>query len=298
MYARATRGRAILTIKVAAVQGGSRAGPEILDRYQDALRIAEAGAAADPNDTRAVELVAYVLNKIGGTQQSLGDLAAAEATYKRVSAMYETAMKADPDNARARQGAMGFYKNVGDLYFYSMKKWTDALNAYRRAGELMEAETHSDPENYIVRQRYSEVLTCIGSCLLRLGQPREARQQTKRGLDMARELADRPTATHDHKYNYAWLAVTVEPDDMQEPARALPYIRKVVEMDHGNDEYSLHVLAQAYMELGDYEHAIEAEERGLKLYPPLAPGAPKTGMQQTVENTLQICRDELKKKQK
>jgi tetratricopeptide (TPR) repeat protein len=115
---------------------------------------------------------------------------------------------------------------------------------------------------------------------------------------MARDLADRPQATRDHIYNYAWLAVTVEPDDMQEPKRALPYAQKAVEMDQAKDEYSLHVLAQAYAGVGDYQHAMEAEEKGLALYAPLAPGAPKTGMQQTMESMVQICRDEIKKHRK
>jgi tetratricopeptide (TPR) repeat protein len=293
---RAARGRVLLTIKLAALQGKGRTGPAILDRYREALRIAEAAAAANPNDSRARGLVSYVLNKIAGAQQSFGDLPGSRETYGRAAEIDETAMKADPNDAAARQGAMALYKNFGDLYFYSMQKWPDALKCYKRAAELMDAECRSDPDSTVWRQRYSEVLTCIGSCLLRLQQPDEARRQTKAGLDMARALADRPNSTHDQKYNYAWLAVTVEPTDMQEPQRALPYALKAVEMDGGTDEYSLHVLAQAYEGVGDYEHAIQAEEKGLALYPATAPGAPKPGMQQTMESMLQMCREELKKK--
>jgi len=291
--ARAARGRVLIGMKLAGLQG-NRTGPEILSSYQDSLRIAEAASRDNPNDSRARELVGYVLNRIAGTQQSFGDLPGALESYRRAAAIHEAGIQADPNNANERQSTMGFYKNFGDLYFYSLKNWAEALKCYRRAGELMESEIHSDPGNVVVRQRYSEVLTCIGSCLLRLSQPQEARVQSKRGLDMARELADRPNSSRDHKYNYAWLAVTVEPDDLQEAQRALPYALKAVELDQGKDEYSLHVLAQAYTGISDYPHCVETEQKGLALFPAVAPGAPKPGMQQTMELMMQFCQQHLK----
>jgi tetratricopeptide (TPR) repeat protein len=297
LTSRATRGKVLLQIKLVALRG-NRTGPEILDGYKAALRMAEDASRNNPNDNRARELVSYVLNKIAGTQDSFGDFQGARATYTRAAEIHEAALKADPNNAGERQGTMGFYKNFGDLYFYSLKDWAEALKCYRRAGELMEVEIRSDPNNVVIVQRYSEVLTCIGSCLLRLKQPEEARLQSKRGLDMARELADRPNSPHDHKYNYAWLAVTVEPYDLQEPKRALPYALKAVEMDGGTDEYSLHVVAQAYEGMGDYARAIETEKKGLALFPPAAPGAPKPGMQRIMESLVTYCEEAQKKQSK
>lgn len=282
----------ILTLKQISLQ--SRSGPEILNRYQEALRLAEQNAQANPNDRRSRELVPYVLNKIAGTQQGFGDYKSALESYTRAADLDEALIKADPNNAGARQAAMGLYKNFADVYFYSTHNFAEALKVYRRSAELAQIAVQSDPANVAWRQRYSEVLTCIGSCLIRLGQPEEARRQTKRGLDMARELADRPNSTRDQKYNYAWLAVTVEPTDLQEPKRALPYILKAVEMDGGKDEYSLHVLAQTYAGIGDYQHAIEAEQKGLALYPS-GPGAVKSDMQKIMEDMLQLCQEALKK---
>jgi tetratricopeptide (TPR) repeat protein len=289
---RANRARVIMTIKLASVQTGLRAGPAIVDRYKEALRFAEDNLRANPNDRRSRELVAYVLNKVAGAQQNYGDYKSALESYLRAGEIDDALMKADPNNAGARQSAMGLYKNLADVYYYSLHQWADALKYYRRAGELMEIANQTDPTNGVWRQRLSEDVTCIASCLIRLGQPDEARRQTKRGLDIARELADRPHATHDHIYNYAWLAVTVDPVAFQEPKRALPYAQKAVQMDGGTDEYSLHVLAQAYAGVGDFAHAIESEQRGLALFPP---GAAKSDMQKIMEDMLQICQTELKK---
>jgi len=291
---RAERGRALLTLKLASVETGGRNRIAVLDRFKEALHIAQASAEAHPNDRPARELFTYALNATASAQMNFGDLKSAEANFTHATEIDEELMKADPNNAGSRQGAMGTYKNLGDLYFYWLSKWPEALKNYRRAGELMDIECKSNPNTLIWRQRYSEVLTCIASCLLRLNQPEEARREAKAGLDMARDLADRPNATHDYIYNYAWLAATVEPTDLQEPKRALPYALKAVQMGGSNDEYSWHVLAQTYEGLKDYAHAIEAEQKGLALFPPSAPGAAKSGMQQSMESVLQECRAKLK----
>jgi non-specific serine/threonine protein kinase/serine/threonine-protein kinase len=294
LAARATRGRVIITIKRATMRAGGENRFDIMDQYQKALQMAQDFARIDPNDRRSNELITYVLNKIAGLQQGFGDYQASLVTFAQASALDEEAMKADPNNSNARQNALGRYKNIGDVYFYSLGKWSDALASYRRAAELADIESRRDPNNVATRQRYSEVLTCIGSCLLRLNQLDEARRQSKLGLDMSRELADRPNATRDHLYNYAWLAVTVEPVDLEDPNRALPYILKVVAVDHGQNEYSQHVLAQTYAGLGRFEEAIAAEQKGLALFPD-QPGAAKSDMQQTMEHMLKECQEQLQK---
>src|SRR5947209_6551983 len=78
------------------------------------------------------------------------------------------------------------------------------------------------------------------------GKDLAARAPAKRGLELARELADRPGATMEHVYNYAWLAVTVDPQDLRDPRSALPYAQQAVAMSHSENSMALHVLAQAY----------------------------------------------------
>jgi tetratricopeptide (TPR) repeat protein len=122
------------------------------------------------------------------------------------------------------------------------------------------------------RKDLAETLTFVASALLATGHPAEARTQAVRGLAMAKELADQAGATHDLIYNYAWLAVTIEPTDLQSPRNALPYAIKAAQMSPGLEELS--VLGEAYAGIGDYAHAIEAVEKGLKLFPPVEPGKP------------------------
>jgi tetratricopeptide (TPR) repeat protein len=128
------------------------------------------------------------------------------------------------------------------------------------------------------------------------GQKDEAHRQAQRSLAIARDLADRPNATSDHLYNYAWLAVSMEPADLQDPEGALPYALKAVRMSQGKDEFVLHVLAQAYAGTGDYAHAVETEERAVALFPPLQPGQPKSAQRETIERVLNRYRQALKQR--
>src|SRR5256885_2043578 len=58
---RASRGKALLTIKMAEMEPGARNRPEILDRYKAALKIAEETGRSHPNDQSVNEMLTYIL---------------------------------------------------------------------------------------------------------------------------------------------------------------------------------------------------------------------------------------------
>ena len=78
--------------------------------------------------------------------------------------------------------------------------------------------------------------------------------------------------------------------------RDSPYALKAVQMGKSNDEFALHVLAQAYAGTGDYAHAAESEERALALFPPLQPWQPKAVQRENMERTLNRYRAELNRR--
>jgi non-specific serine/threonine protein kinase/serine/threonine-protein kinase len=294
---RVLRARAVLTIKLADLRRQRLRNPlEALRMYRQARQMAEEIARANPNDQKARELISAVLNKIAFADQNIGEIKAAVESYQEAEAIDEASLKTDPNNAKARDNALITQKNLGDLYFYGVQNMPESLKCYRRAAELLEQQYESDPQNLAARQRLSETLTYVASALLGTGQKEESRRQAQRGLSIAKDLADRPNATADHFYNYAWLAVTVEPTDLQDPAGALPYALKAVQMGKSNDEFALHVLAQAYAGTGDYAHAAESEERALALFPPLQPWQPKAVQRENMERTLNRYRAELNRR--
>ena len=123
-------------------------------------------------------------------------------------------------------------------------------------------------------------------------------EPAQRGLAIARELADRPNATQEQVYNFAWLGMTVEPADLRDPRTVLPYALKAVQMSGGTDEFSLYNLAETYAAMGDYAKAVETGEKAAALFPPLPPGQPRPSQQETIENSLKEYRDVLAKRKR
>jgi non-specific serine/threonine protein kinase/serine/threonine-protein kinase len=293
LAARAGRAKAVLTAKLAMTQDalGDRAGA--LAKYREALQIAESLSRADPHNQHARELVSSFLNQLAYDQQSMGDVPAALESYRQASASDEEELRADPNNSKARDNSIATLRNLGSLYLYQLRKNDEAARCYQRAAELLEAECHADPHNLAARKDLSLTLTYVASTLLVTGHPVEARVQAARGLTMAKQLADLPGATHDLIYNYAWLAVTVDPPDLQSPASALPYAIQAAHMSPGPDELS--VLGLAYAGTGDYAHAIEAVETALKPFPPVEPGKPVSMQQSSLLADLKEYRARLEK---
>jgi tetratricopeptide (TPR) repeat protein len=145
------------------------------------------------------------------------------------------------------------------------------------------------------RANLSEILTDVASVLVATNHVEEAKPYDLRGLALAKEVADRPGATGEQMYNYAWLAVTVDPEDLRNPSAALPYAIKAVELSKSQDPLTLHVLSQAYSELGDYQRAIDIEEKALALFPPVETGKPVPRNRGVVSGSLDEYRKKLAK---
>jgi non-specific serine/threonine protein kinase/serine/threonine-protein kinase len=284
--ARAARARAVILLKLGDIQARTGNASAALQKYQSALDTADKLAGADPHNARSRNLVTAVLNRLAATQMSVGDNQAAEATFERALALDEAALAADPNNEKARTALVVTEKNLGDLFYYNLNNFHEALRAYRRVAELLEAQVSADPQNIVWKQNLSEVLTYVASALLESQEPAEARRQAQRGLALAKEVADRPGATHDQIYNFAWLGITIEPADLRDAKAVLPYAKRAVELSGGTDPLSLHVLAQARAAMGDFAHAVESEEQALKLFSIPEAGKPAPASRATVERSL------------
>lgn len=294
--ARAARSRAVQLAKIGAMEENAGNTTAAFAKYRSALESIEALYQADPTSMRIQAVVTSVLNKLAALEGSTGDFKAAGGHYLRASEINENSLRAEPNNEKARANVITTQKNLGDLFYYSLNNMTEALRCYRRAGELLEIECRADPGKIVWRQRLAEVLTCIASCLMETGQPQEARREAQRGLVVAKEVADSPGATQDQVYNYAWLEVTVDPADLRNYAAALPYALRAVGMSNPPHPLSLHVLAQTYAGLGDYQHAVQSEEKALSLFPPSEPGQAVTRNQTILQQSLEEFRKELAKR--
>jgi non-specific serine/threonine protein kinase/serine/threonine-protein kinase len=295
LAARASRGRAIETVKLGDMAYRAGRLEESMAKYQAALAAAEELAKNDPNNVLMTGLVGLTLGKIAALNTAIQDNPAARDALERALEIDEAILQREPNNEKAIEAVIVTSKNLGDLYMYNLHQPPQAQRAYQRAGELLEARARADPQNVVARQQLSEVLECIASTLIDAGHPAEAKANEKRGIAIAKEVADRAGATADNVYNYAYLAITADFDDLRDPAAVLPYAEKAVKMNNGADPFSLHVLAQTYAAMGDYARAVQTDEKAIARFPPVTPGKPVSKTQEIIGRVLAENRKKLKR---
>ena len=291
---RARRATAVVLMKLADLERHSDMG-DAVTKYASSLAVADSILAADPGSTRARNMVTTLLNRLAFARESMGDIKGALANFQRAIDYDTAALAGDPNNDKARSDVIVTYKNLGDLYQYGLYDTPEALRYYRQAGEMLEIQVRADPANLVRQQKLSEVLADEATLLINSNKPQEARAAAQRSLQMAKAAADHAGATGDQIYNYAWLAVTMDPEDLRDPAGALPYAAKAVEISKNQDPMCLHVLAQAQAGTGDYRRAVESEQKALALFAPVEPGKPAPRNRGIVERALDRYRKELAK---
>jgi len=291
---RATRGKAVLLTKLADLERAGNA-PDAVEKYASALVTADSLYKSNPNSAKDRGIVTALLNKLAYTEGALGNRAGSLQHFQRAVEIDEAALAGDPNDEGARSGVIVSLKNLGDLYYYVISSMPEALRCYRRAAELLDLQVKADPGNVAWRANLSEILTDVASVLVATNHVEEAKPYDLRGLALAKEVADLPGATGEQMYNYAWLAVTVDPEDLRNPSAALPYAIKAVELSKSQDPLTLHVLSQAYSELGDYQRAIDIEEKALALFPPVETGKPVPRNRGVVSGSLDEYRKKLAK---
>jgi tetratricopeptide (TPR) repeat protein len=285
----------VLLAKLADLERAGNA-PDAVQKYASAVETAEALYKSNPNSVKDRGIVTALLNKLAYTEGALGNRTGSLEHFQRAVEIDEAALAGDPNDEAARSGVIVTLKNLGDLYYYTLSVMPEALRCYRRAAELLEFQVKADPGNVAWQANLSEILTDIASGLVATDHVQEARSYDQRGLALAKGVADRPGATGEQMYNYAWLAVTVDPADLRNPAGALPYATKAVDLSYGKDPLCLHVLSQAYSELGDYRRAVEVEQKALALFAPVEAGKPAPRNRGVVESSLEEYRKELAKR--
>ena len=268
----ATRRRAILLWKNSLMLKRAGRVEEALGMTREALALSSSLLQADPDNATLKRMRAACLNVLGIEFQSLNRPQDSLASYAEAAQIDEALLHADPSDSRAREDMSSVDKNLGDLYFHALFRWPDALRFYQAEHALLEQRLKEDPGNVTAQDRLAVNESYLASTYLYLNQPAQARAEATESLALARRLADRPTATYEEIYNFAWLATSMDPADLQQPAAAIPYALRAVEANNGRDPDALALLADAYFETGKVQQAIVTAQRGLALFPPDAPG--------------------------
>ncbi len=281
----ARRGMALLQIRIGDLKEARDDLEGVFQSYFSALQIMEGLSAAEPTSAEDQRRLAHAYRKVGGIQEDLREFKEALRYYDKAAAINESMMNADLKNYQASMAFAISLRWSGDL-LNRVGKRSAALGKYRRVLEILDRLAAGDPQNVVVRGRQSEMLILTADLFAQNGQVDESRNMALRGLAITRQLATRTEATPDELSQYAANFLTCQPAELREPAAALQYAKKALEKSGGTDSDGLDVLAQAYFETGDVGHAIEFEEKALKLLAPPQPNQPDSPTRRKVKAHL------------
>jgi tetratricopeptide (TPR) repeat protein len=154
----------------------------------------------------------------------------------------DEALKDFAEAIRLRPRAASYYSNRAVIY-REQKKFDEAIADHNTAIEIS-----PDSEGLYVNRGITYT---------------RKRDFAKAATDYARVLELNPESAGGHN-NLAWLLSTAPDDKVRDGKRALAAATKACELtDHKNGGY-LDTLAAAYAELGEFDKAVEWQEKALK----------------------------------
>jgi len=267
---RARRAIGIVRMKTADMQGDGGDWKAALENYRGALEILQALSTAEPANAQARRSVAMIHRKTGEALAETGDSKRALENLRAALAINERLLAADPTNVQAGMDYALSLRSTGEMLLRTGDK-AGALAHFRKVLDILERQSAAEPANSMLAGRHSEMLLYTSKLLVKMGQPGEAHRLGAGGLDVAKQLADRPNAKPDNVNRYAYWLLTCEPADLRNPAAAVRYAERAVESTRGANTDYLSTLAQAYFQSGDAARAVATAERALALLPPSSP---------------------------
>ena len=232
--------------------GRTEEGVEILER---ALAIAEAAGRAELRWGLAT------MNSLAQAYQRSGRFEEAESMYKRAIAGNTRVLGAEHPEA------LHPMVNLGGLY-NQQNRYSDAEEILNRVVETqlrVIGATHPDT---------IDTMTRLAESLRGLGKNEALRALLAQLIPARQDLAEREYATAMDLNTYAWLLLTVEPEDLRDHELALDWAQRAIDRaDEGDEPDStlaniLDTLALAQHRTGDTVTAIETQRRAIGLLPP------------------------------
>jgi tetratricopeptide (TPR) repeat protein len=262
---RARRASAAVMMKLADF-GAEKDTRAAIENYHRALSILGALPPDEQASGATRRIVGSLHRRIADAQWEMGDLKAATETYGQATADLAALAAIDPSDARAQFDLIVVLNNAGALYEAAGDP-AAALRNYGQVADSLESLLKTDPENASWRGNLAEILTQIGGLLDQIGQASDARRQTARGLQMARELGDKPRTPAVELIRAARILVLATPRELRDPQPAIRYALRAVELTKGADALALDTLAEAYLAAGNQDAARAAAIKGLALAP-------------------------------
>ncbi len=291
---RVRRGLALCLMKVANIKTETDPAAALSD-YDKAI----AGMNALPEDVRKSlpnqRIVAVMMRKNGVALKEIGEYRLALPYFGQARAILQPFVAADPNDTRAGNdliAALGdeaecFEDRASGVFTYEKaNREEDAASALRLFSELRSRLEHLlrlEPANL-------DWQATLGFALIRTSLQQGARHQSgeslelaERGVRVLKHVGEQKDAQGFHLDQVATGLLIVVPQHLREPALAVKYAERIVEMSHRRKPSYLLTLASAYRANGESAQAREAAREGLALLPPSTPATVPSRVRKQLE---------------
>ncbi len=238
-----------------------RLGLDALHRIAPDLRAAPANQAFE---ARLVTMIGFCQEETGQNEEAIATLAPAQEILDRLAA-------ADPKNATNALRRVNLYRTRAFAHQY-LGHTKEAIADYRKTIEILDGMIATDPAKLSTRLVRAELQQKIALMLVKDGQTAEAERITKTSLQFWTEVAERPDAAPQNLKEAASAFIGGAIPSLLDYRRALAYAQRADQLANGKDFGAIFYIAQCYEQLGDGPKALEAVERAMATFSPLAPG--------------------------
>jgi tetratricopeptide (TPR) repeat protein len=152
------------------------------------------------------------------------------------------------------------YESLARLYA-RQERWIEAADMFERQVDAMDAREGGAGLEVL------DPLANLGESWVAAGEPDRAREPVARLIGLLKSAAREPDAPLELLTGAAWVLLTCQPADMQDPASAVPIARAAVRATDRQDADALDLLAQALERTGDQAGAADALRDALALLP-------------------------------
>jgi non-specific serine/threonine protein kinase/serine/threonine-protein kinase len=153
-----------------------------LQSYEKALAIVERLVKAHPTDSALQAAMARIVIRTGDDLLKSGKRPDALRRYESALGIFHS-LSASPDSMYSREIAVTNFR-LGDAHAMD-GDWMEALAAYRRSLERVQAAAASDPDDALARADLAESYGAVGRALANTGRVEQGLEFLRRGLTLA-----------------------------------------------------------------------------------------------------------------
>ena len=266
-----------------------------VDEYRQSLAFWSALIASGDNSAASKRGLARVYLKLGSALAAIQDYKSSISAFDQAESTLRRYAGADLKDTRAQTDLFALDDNEARCYLDMLDKALNpasisrkedtqrAISLLRDSMTILERLIQLDPRNRIWIANLAYDKTMLGTLEQSSGDANDGDRLASGGISTLYKAASSDNASIDELELATSASLTILPSKLRDPTNTIKYAERLVALDHRRNPNFLLLLAQAYRAHGLIPNSVDTADEGLKLLPPLSPGAPVTRTRRLLE---------------